>query len=77
MKYPRAFQMSTYLVAFSNGHFEYLESSYISPLSGTTRPLRIYGTYSSHVLYEIMQHYDFLSDCQQHTSSTIRPRCQG
>ncbi|KAH7342157.1 peptidase family M1-domain-containing protein [Rhizoctonia solani] len=36
--------MSSYLVAFANGHFEYLESSYTSPLSGKTRPLRIYAT---------------------------------
>ncbi|KAG8711368.1 Aminopeptidase 2 mitochondrial, partial [Ceratobasidium sp. 423] len=34
--------MSSYLVALANGHFEYLESSYTSPLSGKTRPLRIY-----------------------------------
>ncbi|CAE6452278.1 unnamed protein product [Rhizoctonia solani] len=31
--------MSSYLVAFANGHFEYLESSYTSPISGKTRPL--------------------------------------
>ena len=36
--------MSTYLVAYANGVFEHLESSYTSPLSGKTRPLRIYGT---------------------------------
>ncbi|KAG9104921.1 Aminopeptidase 2 mitochondrial [Ceratobasidium sp. 370] len=36
--------MSSYLVAFANGHFEHLESSYTSPLSGKTRPLRIYAT---------------------------------
>lgn len=36
--------MSTYLVAFANGRFAYLESSYKSPLSGKTRPLRIYST---------------------------------
>lgn len=36
--------MSTYIVAFANGPFKYLESSYKSPLSGKTRPLRIYGT---------------------------------
>ncbi|KAL5635262.1 hypothetical protein ACGC1H_003079 [Rhizoctonia solani] len=36
--------MSSYLVAFANGHFEFLESSYTSPLSGKTRPLRIYAT---------------------------------
>lgn len=35
--------MSTYLVAFANGHFEHLESSYKSPLSGKTIPLRMYG----------------------------------
>ncbi|KAG8726240.1 Aminopeptidase 2 mitochondrial, partial [Ceratobasidium sp. 428] len=36
--------MSSYLVAFANGHFEHLESTYTSPLSGKTRPLRIYAT---------------------------------
>ncbi|KAG1756159.1 hypothetical protein EDD22DRAFT_981551 [Suillus occidentalis] len=36
--------MSTYLVAYANGRFAYLESSYTSPLSGKTRPLRIYST---------------------------------
>jgi len=36
--------MSSYIVAFANGPFEYLESSYVSPLSGKTRPLRIYAT---------------------------------
>jgi aminopeptidase 2 len=36
--------VSTYLVAYANGPFEYLESSYTSPLSGKTRPLRIYAT---------------------------------
>ena len=35
--------MSTYLVAYANGVFDYLESSYTSPLSGKTRPLRVYG----------------------------------
>ena len=38
-------QMSSYLVAFANGHFEYLESSYTSPLSGKIRPLRIYSQF--------------------------------
>ncbi|KAI0713398.1 peptidase family M1-domain-containing protein [Earliella scabrosa] len=36
--------VSTYLVAYANGPFEYLESSYKSPLSGKIRPLRIYTT---------------------------------
>lgn len=35
--------MSSYIVAFSNGHFEFLENSVIMPLSGKTIPLRIYG----------------------------------
>ncbi|KAG6832426.1 hypothetical protein H0H87_001586 [Tephrocybe sp. NHM501043] len=36
--------MSTYIVAFANGHFEHLESSVKMPLSGKTIPLRIYAT---------------------------------
>jgi aminopeptidase 2 len=36
-------KMSTYLVAWANGPFEHLESSYTSPISGKTKPLRIYG----------------------------------
>ena len=36
--------MSTYLVAWANGDFRYLESSYTSPLTGRKVPLRIYST---------------------------------
>lgn len=36
--------MSTYLVAWANGDFRHLESSYTSPLSGRKVPLRIYTT---------------------------------
>ncbi|KIJ31991.1 hypothetical protein M422DRAFT_783647 [Sphaerobolus stellatus SS14] len=36
--------MSTYIIAFGNGPFAYLESSYVSPLSGMRRPLRVYAT---------------------------------
>lgn len=36
--------MSTYIVAFANGPFVYLEDSYTSPLSGKVRPLRVYTT---------------------------------
>ncbi|KAI9068366.1 hypothetical protein FKP32DRAFT_1587764 [Trametes sanguinea] len=36
--------ISTYLVAYANGPFKFLESSYKSPLSGKVRPLRIYAT---------------------------------
>jgi aminopeptidase 2 len=35
--------MSTYIVAFANGHFKYLEKSVTMPLSGKTIPLRVYG----------------------------------
>ena len=38
--------MSTYLVAYANGRFEHVESHYRSPLSGKTRPLRVYGTHA-------------------------------
>ncbi|KAG9007087.1 Aminopeptidase 2 mitochondrial [Tulasnella sp. JGI-2019a] len=43
-KFEKTPLMSTYLVAFANGHFESLESSYKSPLSGKTIPLRMYST---------------------------------
>ncbi|KAF9054698.1 leucyl aminopeptidase [Panaeolus papilionaceus] len=36
--------MSTYIVAFANGHFKHLETSVVMPLSGKTVPLRIYAT---------------------------------
>lgn len=38
--------MSTYLVAFANGHLDYLETKVSMPLSGRTVPLRIYGARS-------------------------------
>ncbi|KAJ7479467.1 leucyl aminopeptidase [Mycena latifolia] len=37
-------EMSTYLVAFANGPFEHLESSYTSPLNGRICPVRVYAT---------------------------------
>lgn len=36
--------MSTYLLAYANGPFKYIESAYTSPLSGKVRPLRVYTT---------------------------------
>ncbi|KAJ6541995.1 leucyl aminopeptidase [Mycena vulgaris] len=36
--------MSTYLVAFANGPFSYLEKKVVMPLSGRTIPLRVYAT---------------------------------
>lgn len=36
-------KMSTYLVAYANGDFKYTESSYLSPLTKETIPIRIYA----------------------------------
>ncbi|KAF5358359.1 hypothetical protein D9756_001847 [Leucocoprinus leucothites] len=36
--------MSTYIVAWANGHLDYTEDSVFLPLSGKTIPLRIYAT---------------------------------
>jgi aminopeptidase 2 len=44
-KFDRTPPMSTYLVAFANGHFEHLETSVVMPLSKKTVPLRIYGMF--------------------------------
>ncbi|GJN87500.1 hypothetical protein Rhopal_000449-T1 [Rhodotorula paludigena] len=38
-------KVSTYLVAWANGHFEHIESSFTSPLTGRTIPLRVYATW--------------------------------
>ena len=46
--------MSTYLVAFANGDFKHLESSYTSPLSGKTRPLRIYSKFSVGLMKQLL-----------------------
>ena len=35
--------MSSYIVAFANGPFEFLETKVVMPLSGKTIPLRIYS----------------------------------
>ena len=51
--------MSTYLVAYANGVFEYRESSYTSPLSKKTRPLRIYGMSMSFELVNPMTLIEF------------------
>lgn len=37
--------ISTYLVIYANGYFEYNSSSYVSPLTNLTIPLRFYATY--------------------------------
>lgn len=51
-RFERSPLMSTYLVAFANGQFEYLESSFKSPISGKTRPIRVYG------MWHYVAHYN-------------------
>ena len=47
--------ISSYLVAWANGPFEFIEGSYTSPLSNKTRPVRIYGAvYTFQLRYYIL-----------------------
>ncbi|KAJ7905297.1 leucyl aminopeptidase [Mycena olivaceomarginata] len=43
-KFQTTPKMSTYIVAFANGPFVFLEQKVVMPLSGKTVPLRIYST---------------------------------
>lgn len=43
-KFAKTPPMSTYIVAWANGPFAFVEDTYTSPLSGTVRPLRVYTT---------------------------------
>ncbi|BGO90211.1 hypothetical protein NBRC10512_002414 [Rhodotorula toruloides] len=45
VKFTKTPKVSSYLVAWANGHFEHIESSFTSPLSGRTIPLRLYATW--------------------------------
>ncbi|KAJ2992947.1 hypothetical protein NUW54_g7816 [Trametes sanguinea] len=64
--------ISTYLVAYANGPFKYLESSYKSPLSGKVRPLRIYamddiigqGHYTLEIAQKVMPLYEDVFDVE-------------
>ncbi|THH32969.1 hypothetical protein EUX98_g1220 [Antrodiella citrinella] len=64
--------MSTYIVAYANGPFVYLESSYKSPISGATRPLRIYTTpdlihqaqFALDVKRDVLPHYETVFDIE-------------
>ncbi|KAL1703175.1 peptidase family M1-domain-containing protein [Schizophyllum commune] len=40
-KTPR---MCTYILAFTTGEFEHLESAYVSPITGERKPVRVYST---------------------------------
>lgn len=46
-KFDTTPKMSSYIVAFANGHFDFIESSVKMPLSGRIIPLRIYCAYHS------------------------------
>ncbi|KAI6109871.1 hypothetical protein F5141DRAFT_1117209 [Pisolithus sp. B1] len=64
--------MSTYIVAYANGHFSYIEGSYTSPLSGAIRPLRIYSTpdvirqtqYALEVKAKVISYYEQIFDIE-------------
>ena len=60
--------MSSYLVAFANGPFEFLETSVVMPLSGKTVPLRIYSEGSCHSLFLLV-----LMESQPLRILSIRP----
>lgn len=71
--------MSSYIIAFANGPFKYIEDSYVSPLSGTSRPLRIYGTShcGRHRIHRwLSEIWTRLSHRGSHPPGTVRARCQ-
>ena len=45
-KFQTTPKMSTYIVAYANGHFEYLEAPVIMPKRKNTVPLRVYSMHS-------------------------------
>ncbi|RDX48017.1 hypothetical protein OH76DRAFT_1484207 [Lentinus brumalis] len=64
--------MSTYIVAYANGPFEFVEGSYTSPLSGKVRPLRFYVTadciphaqYALSTMEKVMPVYERMFDLE-------------
>jgi aminopeptidase 2 len=64
--------MSSYIVAFANGPFKYLEKSVVMPLSGKTLPLRIYGIQILLPSLESVLTSEWVSYGRQHPSSTVR-----
>jgi aminopeptidase 2 len=53
-------KVSTYLVAFANGDFSHIESSYVSPLTGEKIPVRVYAT-KEHIHQVIVDNEMFFS----------------
>jgi aminopeptidase 2 len=64
--------MSTYLVCFANGEFGYVEDSFKSPISGRTRPIRLYsapslvhqGRYCLEVTAKVLPVYEQVFDIE-------------
>jgi hypothetical protein len=73
-KFQASPPMSTYLVAFANGPFSYLEKSVVMPLSGRTVPLRVYGEHSWWTRTGPSSQWD--SDARYNPSDSVLPRCR-
>jgi hypothetical protein len=65
--------MSTYIVAWANGPFKYLETSVDLPVSQKTIPLRIYGLLGPSIFSAYA--YRLFSHCRQYTSNPVCSRC--
>ncbi|KAF9255758.1 leucyl aminopeptidase [Marasmius fiardii PR-910] len=65
--------MSTYIVAYANGEFSYLETWAKMPLSGKTIPLRIYGKYIPfHPTPDLIHQTEFALELK----SKVLPLCE-
>ena len=64
--------MSTYLVAYANGPFEFVEGSYTSPLSGKVRPLRFYGMHGACNAFSSLSANDQFSHRGLHSARAVR-----
>ncbi|KAI0717276.1 peptidase family M1-domain-containing protein [Cerioporus squamosus] len=64
--------MSTYIVAYANGPFEFVEGSYTSPLSGKVRPLRFYGVYPhAYLMHLFNTAITVTADCIPHAQFAL------
>ncbi|KIP12371.1 hypothetical protein PHLGIDRAFT_32955 [Phlebiopsis gigantea 11061_1 CR5-6] len=71
-KFDKTPPMSSYIVAWANGPFAYLEASYTSPISGTVRPLRVYttadaiqqGEFTLSIMKKVMPLYEQMFDIE-------------
>ncbi|THU85373.1 leukotriene A4 hydrolase N-terminal domain-containing protein, partial [Dendrothele bispora CBS 962.96] len=64
-KFHRTPKMSTYIVAFASGPFEYIESKVKLPISGMEVPLRVYGTLTMNmILSSLLSTADIIHQAQ-------------